>query len=217
MRPTIYTTIYGNYDTLKQQPDIDANFVCFTDNPDLTSDQWEIRLDTSFAHLHPRMQAKYFKLVCPFDGLSLFIDGSIQIVNPDIIKTLSQFLKSGFACYAHPSGRTCLSSEVVASRQLSKYDGLPLEQQAHHYFSQGMPKDFGLWACGLILRDSKHTDFGKAWYFENLLWTYQDQISLPYVSWKEDFLIDTIMLDQYACFNSPGEELFKIIQHNRND
>lgn len=217
MKPVIYTTIFGDYDTLKPQPDIDVDYVCFTDNPNLTSEQWQIRYEPVFQHLHPRMRAKYFKLICPFEGLSLFIDGSIQIVNPNILNTLSSYLKSGFACYVHPSGRKCLSTEVLASLGMEKYKGLPLAQQAKYYFDQGMPKDYGLWACGLILRDGKYTDFGEKWFMENLLWSYQDQISLPYVSWKESFKIDDIRLDQYACFNQPGTELFKILAHERND
>ena len=216
MRAVIYTTIYGNYDGLKEQPNIDADFVCFTDNPDLKSDQWQIRYEPILQHLHPRLRAKYFKTICPFGGTSLFIDGSIQIINPNILDELGRFLKNGFAVYKHPSNRDCISSEVELSLQMPKYQGLPLQEQADHYFSQGLPEHFGLWACGLILRDGSHTDFGSKWMLENMLWTYQDQVSLPYLAWREDFKIDTIELDQYACFNG-GSVLFNIMGHNRND
>ena len=217
MKPIIYTTIFGNYDEPKPHPDIDADFICFTDNPDLRSDYWDIEVHQEYSHLHPRMAAKVFKCRCPFDGLSLFIDGSIEITDPDILDTLGQYLKNGFAVYRHPSGRKCIETELAMSLPMEKYQGLPLKDQVNHYFSKGFPKDYGLWALGIILRDGKYDDFGSKWLLENFVFTYQDQISFPYLVWSEKFKIDTIPLDQYACFNDPGSELFKIRAHNRND
>lgn len=217
MRPIIYTTIFGGYDTPKPHPNIKADFVCITDDPNMVSDGWDIEVHQEYSHLHPRMAAKIFKCLCPFDGLSLFIDGSIEITDPNIIEVLSEYLDNGFAVYQHPSGRTCIETELRESLPMEKYQGLPLEAQVSHYFNQGMPKDYGLWALGVILRDRNHNDFGSKWLLENFIWTYQDQLSLPYLSWKEDFKIDTIMLDQYAQWNDPGTELFKIHEHRRND
>jgi hypothetical protein len=216
MKPIVYTTIYGDYDNLKDQPDIGVRYVCYTDNPNLRSDVWEIIYDPIYPHLHPRLRAKFRKLICPFDTLSLFIDGSIEIVNPNIIEELSKFLKNGWATYVHPSGRTCITTELAESLPMEKYQDLPLQEQVDYYFKQGLPKDFGLWACGVMIRDGKFEDFGSKWMLENLAWTYQDQLSLPYLAWKEKFKLDTIMLDQYACFNG-GDVLFNIIGHKRDD
>ena len=216
MKPTVYTTIFSGYDQPKPHPKMDANFVCITDDPNLSSDYWEMEYHPEYSHLHPRMAAKIFKCLPPFDGLSLFIDGSIEIIDPNIVEILSEYLDNGFAVYQHPSGRTCIESEARAGLPYPKYRGLPLEDQVDYYFSQGMPKNYGLWACGVILRNGKHEDFGSKWLLENFVWTYQDQLSLPYLSWREGFKIDTIELDQYACYND-GDELFKIHAHNRDD
>lgn len=215
MRPIVYTSIYGNYDNLKSQPDIGADYICFTDNPDLKSETWDVRYEPIYEHLHPRLRAKFHKLICPFDTLSLYIDGSIEIVDPNILEELGAFMKNGFAMYQHPSGRDCIKSEVRESLLLEKYKDLPIKEQVDYYFSQGMPERFGLWACGLIMRDGKHSDFGSKWMLENTLWTYQDQLSLPYVVWKEKFKLDTITLNQYACFDG-GDKLFNIRDHNHN-
>lgn len=215
MRPIVYTTIFGNYDSPKSHPDMDADFICLTDNPDLKSDYWEMEYHPEFEHHHPRIAAKYFKLLCPYDGVSLFIDGNIEIVSPNILEELGAFMKNGFAMYQHPSGRDCIKSEVRESLLLEKYKDLPIKEQVDYYFSQGMPERFGLWACGLIMRDGKHSDFGSKWMLENTLWTYQDQLSLPYVVWKEKFKLDTITLNQYACFDG-GDKLFNIRDHNHN-
>lgn len=215
MRPVVYTTIYGDYDNLKDQPDIGADYVCFTDNPNIKSDCWEIRYEPIYQHLHPRLRAKFYKLMCPFKGLSLFIDGSIEIVDKDIIEKLSKYLKNGWATYTHPAGRKTLTQELEDSLRMEKYQNVPIREQVDYYLKQGFPDDFGLWACGVMLRDGKFEDFGSKWMLENLAWTYQDQISLPYLVWKEKFKLDTIPLDQYACFNQ-GDVLFKIHGHNHN-
>lgn len=217
MKPIVYTCVYGNYDNLKPQPDIGADYICFTDNPDLKSETWDIRYDPIYPHLHPRLRAKFRKLICPFDTLSLFIDGSIQIVDTGIIDKLSKFLHNGFAVYRHPSGRNCIKSELLESLTMEKYEGQPMKEQVDYYFSQGFPENYGLYACGLILRNDRYDDFGSKWMLENLAFSYQDQLSLPYLQWREGFPLDVIELDQYACFNSPGEELFKIHAHLRND
>jgi hypothetical protein len=213
MKPIVYTCVYGDYDDLKDQPDIGADYICFTDNPNLKSDVWEVRYEPIYQHLHPRLRAKFYKLICPFDTLSLFIDGSIEITDPKIIDKLSEYLDNGWATYIHPSNRDCIEKELEASLPMEKYHGHPLTEQVEYYFSQGFPKHYGLWACGVMLRDGKFSDFGSKWMLENLAWSYQDQLSLPYLLWREGFRIDTIPLDQYACFNSPGNELFRIHTH----
>lgn len=216
MRPTVYTTIFGGYDTPKPHPDIEANFVCITDDVDMVSDYWDIEVHTEYSHLSPRMQAKIFKLMTPFEGLSLFVDGSIEIVDENILDVLSEYLDRGVAMYTHPGGRDCIKQELAESMTMKKYQDQPLEQQVEHYFEEGLPEHFGLHACGVILRDGKHEGFCKEWLLENFKWTIQDQISLPYVRWKMGE-IDTIPLDQYAFINDPGSELFKIISHNKDD
>ena len=105
---------------------------------------------------------------------------------------------------------------MFESMVLDKYQDVPIKEQVDYYFSQGFPEHYGLWACGVMLRDKKFSDFGSKWMLENMAWTFQDQLSLPYLSWKENFKIDTIPLNQYACFNG-GEVLFKLHGHNRND
>lgn len=216
MKPIVYTTIFGSYDEPKPHPEMDADFVCITDDPNLRSDYWKMEVHREYMHLHPRMAGKIFKCLPPFKGRSLFIDGSIEIVDPNILGELGKYLNRGFAVYQHPSGRTCIESELRESLPMVKYQGLPLEEQVQHYFDEGLPRDYGLHACGVILRDGDHRELGRKWLLENFIWSYQDQLSLPYVRWKYNYKIDTIELDQYAQWNDPGSELFKIHSHSHD-
>ncbi len=61
----VYTAIFGNYDALKiiPQQSVNADYVCFTDNPNLKSDQFEIIYKKQNHLEHPRMKAKEFEIL----------------------------------------------------------------------------------------------------------------------------------------------------------
>lgn len=67
-----------------------------------------------------------------------------------------------------------------------KYRDYPIREQIQHYEAQGFPKDWGLFACGVM--GWRFTDearaFGEAWHQHNLDWSIQDQISLPFLLWE---------------------------------
>jgi len=53
--------------------------------------------------------------------------------------------------------------------------------------AEGYPAQAGLFYPGVLARDRDHRDtkvIGERWLRENVRWTYQDQLSLPYVLWK---------------------------------
>ena len=60
-RLVIYTAIIGDYDTLKEPEYIDENcdYICFTDNWELTSDIWQIRLVENTSLDSTRLQRMY--------------------------------------------------------------------------------------------------------------------------------------------------------------
>jgi hypothetical protein len=64
-----------------------------------------------------------------------------------------------------------------------KYHGLPVIPQVEAYRS-AVPMHAGLYACGVIVRREPSERLNRAhelWWQENIKWTYQDQLSLPYV------------------------------------
>jgi hypothetical protein len=68
-----------------------------------------------------------------------------------------------------------------------KYGHVPIMEQVNHYRSHGYPEHNGLMAMGVIgrvCRDTELDAINERWWHENLRWTYQDQLSLPYVLWK---------------------------------
>jgi hypothetical protein len=66
-------------------------------------------------------------------------------------------------------------------------------------------------AAGIIVRDmnnKKVTTINKAWWRENLRWTFQDQLSLPYVLWKHNYGYDPIHLNLW------DNHLFELVPHH---
>ncbi|MGU3358430.1 glycosyltransferase domain-containing protein [Microbacterium sp. M4A5_1d] len=87
----VFTSLFGRYDSLLDQPvasDSQARFVCFTDDPDLTSDTWEIRVVQPAFAADPVRSARLHKILGPGNDLeydvSLYIDASVRLkVTPE--------------------------------------------------------------------------------------------------------------------------------------
>lgn len=219
MNIVVYTTIYGDYASLKPVPfqTIKADYICITDNKDLKCQGWKtIVPDFPRKDMHPRLRAKYFKLY-PWElpeiaknDISIFIDGSIEIKTNTFIEYCIKHLSEDLLLFKHPQ-RTCIYQEVEASRPLEKYKQENLAGQAAFY-SKFHPKNWGLWACGVMVR--KHTDKLKKlmadWKHEIDKWTYQDQISFPVVCKLNNFIPAVFPDSQY------NNQHFNIIWHDDN-
>lgn len=101
MKTCVYTVLLGGYDALLPQPTAatsDADFVCFTDDPDLTSDTWRI------VHVEPRYpqdlhrSSRVYKilgheLLDAYDT-SLYIDASV-LLRADPVDIVEDWLSLG--------------------------------------------------------------------------------------------------------------------------
>lgn len=208
----IYTTIFGGYDELKPQPMFEnVKYVCYSDTSLDDKGVWEVRVTQEFKQLSPRMKAKWFKCNSHklFDEKSVFMDGSFALTK-NAIGLIMRF--NHYGVFKHPQ-RNCIYPEAQVSIRMQKYFRQPIQEQVDYYRGCGMPKEFGLWACGMLIRDtSKETErINEAWWEQNLKWSYQDQLSFPFVLWREKLRVETIEENEY---NNP---YFNILNHNRND
>ena len=151
----IYSTIFGDYDNAIEQPKMPrVKYVMYTDNPNLNAPGWEVIHVPWFSGLHPRLKAKWFKIVgFPTGCKSIYIDGNIRLNHADSVHKLLKWCKSGVAVYKHPEGRDCIFDEAEYCQDFPKYRECPIIEQAQHYADVGMPAHYGLWACGIIVRD----------------------------------------------------------------
>ena len=218
---TVYTAIYWWIDVLKTQPtqDIKLNWVCFTDNPNLecepgAKEQWEIKVIPTYKHLHPRMQAKYFR-THPYNYIDsdtvVYVDWSCRFLRSDSIRHLTWEMldKSDILTAQHPD-RNCVADEANFCFNIPKYRWLPMSEQVRHYFSRWYPKQYWLtWTWILITKKSneKIRSFLRDWRVENLVRWYQDQLSFDPLVWKRwvkrQWLQENLWDNQYFNFSNP--------------
>lgn len=188
LQAAVVTAIYDSYDELKPtlpQAGALVDWVCVTDDPDLKDGThgWRV-IHEPRPGLHPNRAAKRAKFepwrytAAP---ASVWVDASFRVVSEHFVtSTLSH--ADPIAQFVHP-WRDCLHDEAAASAPLPKYEGEPVQEQADMYWRSGHPEHWGLWATGIIAR--QHTEavqrLGAAWWQEVERWSFQDQISQPYV------------------------------------
>lgn len=214
---SVYTTIFGNYDTLKPHAwsQIGAKWICITDDPSLKCDGWKtIVVPKMFDD--PRKNAKFYKLH-PWEvpgledaRISIFIDGSMTVKSETFIEWLVIRLYNDMLLFRHPE-RDCIYEEAVVSKSLKYYSGPELDNQIRRYSSLVKPHS-GLWACGMLVR--KHTEKIRRlmddWWLEQGKYTLQDQISFAYVCQKNKFIPSTL---KENIFNN---DLFTVSAHKKD-
>jgi len=188
MKKVIYTVIFGGVDDIKEpyHYNTDWDYVCFTDNPDLTSDHWDIQVVPKSDNTKKASRFYKIKNQFPEYDLSIYIDATFEI-RRDLNHYTHQRDKSIWV-NKHPM-RQCAYEEaqIVIDKGLDNKE--VVENQILKYQFDGFPGDFGLWRCGIIIRnpkDDKVEDLCNIWYNEIEEGSWRDQISFPYACWKAD-------------------------------
>jgi len=198
----VYTSVFGGYDYHGPQLMVDGvDYFYITDGVSDPPSEigWNIVHRKYSDSLDNRRKAKVPKLnPHSFDFLRkyrylIWIDGDMQIVSENFVPGILSFLENGMVISPHFDGRKCAYSEATIRPQ--KYAKEPLDEQVAFYRSEGFPEGFGLYECGVMARDmtAPHVEgVGELWLRQNLKWSYQDQVSLPYVLWKTKFQPDIL-------------------------
>ena len=198
MRLAAVCAIYGGYDLIPPVPEGVDDAVLVTDVP--VRSGWRNVVEPSGAR--PRLAAKRPKVrpdLYTDCEASLWMDGSVHILDDRFVRLVREKLEEHeLVLWDHPEDRDCFLEEARHCHDWPKYRDGPLLAQAEHYLAEGMPEHFGLWATGSIAR--RHTDrmraFGDAWLDEMERWTIKDQVSLPYLLWREGIEPGTFGIDQ---------------------
>jgi hypothetical protein len=201
----VYTAVFGNYDHVPAvNSEWDCDFVCFTDNPELASQGWQMVLVKLNGELPAHMNRRYKML--PHIYLSnyersLYVDGNIKIrVDPSPL--FHKYLDSDVIAIPKHQDRNCAYAEAHACIEVGLVNKEITEQQMARYMAQGFPKGYGLTANGTILRkhlDAKVMGLMDLWWKEYCLGSKRDQLSLQYSIWKKN--INIISMDEEAQKN----------------
>ena len=164
--------------------------------PDLTAFNYDNRRKSKIAKLIPHR----FEPLLKYKYL-IWIDGDMQILSADFIPEILSFISNGLVISPHFDGRDCAYGEATI-RPL-KYQNEPMDEQVEFYKSEGFPEHMGLYECGVMARDMENLavrEMSELWFEQNITWSYQDQVSLPYCLWKTGFKPD-ILPQSFRNFN----------------
>lgn len=191
----VYSAICGKFDKPRQ------DITIFTDS---NSDKFRL----------PVMNAKIYKVLAHKyvdSALSVYMDGNI-FLNVTPSKLCMELLKGAdIAIFKHP-WRNCLYQEFehAKARVLPQYQPL-MDEQVARYRKEGMPVNFGLAECGMIIRrhNTATEEFNERWWAEICRYTNRDQMSFPYVLWK---MKDRIKVN-FIPGNVREHAFFKYVPH----
>jgi hypothetical protein len=196
---TVFTVITNSYDTLKE-PFVSKGweYVCFSDKP-IKSDVWDVRIT--------KKHDRDLKINAPFTGLTLYVDGSIQIIG-DLNQFVSE-IPTWFTLWKHPH-RDNTYEEAEAVIKLKGMDPEKVYEQIKRYSLDGFPRDFPLAANGIMLRDlsdSKVKAICDRWWSEWSKGVRRDQLSLMYCFWCDGLmpdLFDDSVMNKYFIWGNHG-------------
>jgi len=204
MRIALITACYGAYDPVRPLP-ADHGFddaVLVTDDRSLVTDGWRVHLESSVES--PRLASKKAKMMpwlytdC---DAAVWLDASFEVLGSGFAGFARAALeRDDFVVWTHPEGRVDITDEARVSMTLKKYQGSRVREQAAFYKEQGFPENWGLFAAGTIgwVFTPTVKRFGSLWLRECHDWSIQDQISLPYLLWREGKPFGVWQSNEYA-------------------
>lgn len=200
-RIAIYTVIYGEYDSIIEPivcPD-NIDYYIITDN--------EIPIQSAWSKLEPKHQFdfgtnnatknRFYKmnphLLFKDYKYSIYIDGNIQIVT-DLTEFIQSMNKYGIRVHSHYR-ENCVYKEIDTCIKLKKDSKDNLKKHKKHLLVQNFPKKYGMIELPVIVREHNNPLCIKImteWWNEFSTYSKRDQISLPYVLWKNGVNLEEI-------------------------
>ena len=188
----IYTAIFNKYDTLRKPPQCNGcDFVCFTDDPNMKSDTYDIRVaEETFSD--PTRNARMYKIL-PHKFFaeykySIWLDGSRKFrknFNPQ--EVIEKYLRENkIAAFEH-SERNCVYDEFDVCIDQKRDDAQLMLQQKEKYMKKSYPKENGLVDSAFLIREHNNPQiimFDEKWWEELSNFSRRDQLSFNYAAHK---------------------------------
>lgn len=202
----VYTGIFGGYDDLHDPlvTEKDVDYICFTDNRELKSEQWEIRY-VECEYENKAVEVRKYKCLPhrffkEYD-ISFWVDGSGQIMKP-LKPLIEKYMgESGILLFPHPR-RDCIYEEGAANILCHRAETTKLIQQLYQYNAEKFPEHYGLFCGTYMVREHNREKIlmcMEEWYQQILNKSVRDQISLPYVLKNSRIYPD--LLDEHVFYN----------------
>jgi len=185
----VHTALIGGYERLQEQPvakTTDIPFICFTDDPELTSDTWEIRVVEPALARDPVRSSRFHKiigepLVADYDE-TLWVDNRV-ILTEDPAVVLDAMLASADLGVIHHSYRTSVIAEFDEVARAGLDEPARVYEQLIHY-AESRPHvldERPYWAGFIARRWTPEVRAAmRTWMDHVLRYSRRDQLSLRY-------------------------------------
>ncbi|NEX16288.1 MAG: hypothetical protein C1943_06580 [Halochromatium sp.] len=183
----VYTAIMGKRDRLLEaSPHPDADYICYTDDSELSSETWTIRhIDAS---QNPRLTARRLKLLphelFPEYKYSIWHDATLSLVATP--RTALDYLKDNKIALFKHSRRINVYQEarevLILKRDLPSCVIPQIKRYRQECFFDNV-----LCATGVLIREHNHPDIKRLmtfWWEELSQNSVRDQLSFNYAAWK---------------------------------
>lgn len=202
-RIAIYTCVFGSYDKI-------ADPIFVPDNCDfyIISDQLcrenKIWIKYDYSKFNDNIQNysnveknRFFKmqphLLFPNYKYSIYLDGNIQPIT-DLTEFVNKIGTYGIAAHKH-SLRNCVYDEAEILSFLKKDTKENIEKHINFLKCENFPIQYGLVECNVIAREHNLEICKKVmddWWHEFLFRSKRDQLSFPYVLYKNNIKVNDI-------------------------
>jgi hypothetical protein len=205
----VFTALFGGYESLNELV-IDKNpntkYICFTDDPNLKSQSWEIRVIEPLSLQSPARSSRAIKMLghryFPIGTRSLYIDNTVRL-KVDGALVLDSWLKSSHVAFMSHYSRKSLRGEffVCSAYGLDEQKKLWTQFQNYKHAFPGVLDQKPYWG-GMIARvNSPEADhFMEVWDEQFRLHSKRDQLSINVSS-----LISNVSINRVLAQNDVSE------------
>lgn len=198
----IYTCISGGYDNLMEPEYIsdECDYYCISDEKisEQSIYKWlDINQFLPNEELDNTRKNRYCKInshiIFPEYKYTIYVDGNIEIIN-DISMCISDIGK----CKMAVAGKTsllCAYLEAIRCIEAGKDTKENITKHIEKYYREGFPRYWGTCLCNVLVREHMSDECIKImeeWWTELRNGCKRDQISLPYVLWKNGYRMSDV-------------------------
>ena len=193
-RKAVYTFNFGDYDELKPPAIITPgwDYLCFTDDAELRSDIWDVRLshrtaedrhldNKRFAMKHSILSHRYL----PGYDFSVSLGAQIKL-NCNLDELLQEYFRTGDDLMLVFWKDDCVYDEADGCKQRLTDDPERIDEHMRRYRAVGYPARNGLYMGGVLARWHNRAvrAMCELWWREYEQGSRRDQLSLAYAIWK---------------------------------
>ncbi len=195
----IYTAIFADYDNLKEpdNPILNADLYCFTDNPNLTSNFFNV-IHVSLPLPDPVRSARKYKIlghpIVNKYHYSIWFDAAFRLKFTDALEVIRKCLpeENDYLAAVKNAKKNCIYQEYEYIKTVNNKPRFLdhqyiMDRQIETYRQEGYPENNGLISSGFLIKNNRSKDLQElmqAWWQEIEKFSRRDQLSFNYVVWK---------------------------------